>query len=82
MTLPAYPTSYSSSRGIVIMIIETRSVPGESSAPAMQDPTTANRRNRARSAGPITSSHARMMMTSGSSNESPSASTTCSTKSK
>ena len=64
------------------MIIETRSVPGERMAPATKAPTTANRRNRARSDALITSSHARMMMISGSSKEIPSASTTCSTKSK
>jgi len=67
---------------MVIITIETRSVPGDRIAPAAKAATTANRRNRARSAGPITSSHARMMMTSGSSKDSPRARTTWSTKSK
>ena len=67
---------------MVIMIMLMRSVPGDNSAPATQAPTTANLRNRDSSSGPITSSQDRMTMISGSSNERPSASTTCSTKSK
>ena len=62
------------------MIIESRSAPGESTAPAMNARTTAKRRNRLRSDGPITPSQDRMMMTSGSSNEIPSAMVTCITK--
>ena len=58
------------------MTIDTRSVPGESTAPAPNAQTTAYRRNRASSSGPITSSQARMMMTSGSSNDRPRATTT------
>ena len=62
------------------MIIESRSAPGESTAPARKASTTAKRRKRCSSAGPITPSQERMMITSGSSNEIPSASVTWITK--
>jgi len=65
---------------MVIMTIESRSAPGESTAPAMNASTTAKRRNRLSSDGPITPNQDRMMITSGSSNEMPSASVTCITK--
>ncbi len=60
--------------------MESRSAPGESTAPAMKAQTTAYRRNRCSSPGPITPSQERMIITSGSSKEMPSASTTWSTK--
>ena len=62
------------------MIIESRSAPGESTAPAMNARTTAKRRNRLSSGRPDHPSQERMMITSGSSNEIPSASVTCITK--
>ncbi len=79
-TAPATPISYSSSSGNVIISIENTSAPGDSTAPATKESTIAYRRKRCSPAGVTTPRAAMMMMTSGSSNERPSASTICSTK--
>ena len=62
-TAPATPISYNSSSGTVIISIESTSAPGDSTAPATKESTTAYRRKRCSPAGVTTPRAARMMMT-------------------